>query len=801
MSQQQPTGQCAHGAGCKENQITDDEGAKNRVIDPVCGMSVDPDAGKATQHFQGETFYFCSDRCKDKFASDPITYTTSTFAERQAAAAKRANEKPGTRYTCPMDPEVIQDEPGSCPICGMALEPMDPAITSDTENPELKDFSWRLVIGTLFAVPLVSIAMAPHIGLPLHNLVSPRHTQLLELALVLPIISWSGWPVFSRGWRSLLTGKLNMWTLIALGVGAALLYSVVAVMWPDVFPESQKNSHGVVGLYFESAAVIIVLVLAGQVLELKARGKTREAISALSNLSPKTVRRIAEGGTETLVPLSEVNVGDVLRIRPGEAVPTDGIIIEGQSPINETLLTGESIPALKSLGDDITGGTLNTSGSFVMKATRVGRDTMLAQIISQVATAQRSRAPIQSMVDRVASWFVPLVIAVAVTAFFAWLVFGPQPSLSHALVAAVGVLIIACPCALGLATPMSIVVGMGRGAHQGILVRDAAALEHLAKVDTLVIDKTGTLTIGRPDVREILASGDYSDVLVLKMAASLERSSEHPLASAIERAARDRNISIDAAQDVVAHPGLGVTGVVNGHTVSVGNAAFLSDKTEGRGVSMPNSVEPTRFEGATSVHVAIDGNYAGTIVLSDQVKPDAAAAIADLKAQGKQIIIASGDQDEAVRHVAHVLDIADARSAMTPNSKGELVKELMMDGRSVAFAGDGINDAPALATARVGIAMGTGADVAIDAADITLPKGDLAALVRACGLATATMTNIRQNLAFAFGYNAVGVPIAAGVLYPFFSIALSPTIAALAMSLSSVSVIANALRLNRVSIS
>jgi len=772
-----------------------------QAIDPVCGMTVDLAAGKPTFEHKGATYHFCCNGCRTKFAADPARYLDKSPSERAALA------KPppaGTKYTCPMHPEIVRDGPGTCPICGMALEPMGIPPADAGPNPELVDFLYRLKIGTALTVPLLILAMGPHVGLPIHDWLGGRLSQFVELALTAPVVLWCALPFFERGVASIHNRAPNMWTLISLGVGAAFLYSVVATLVPGVFPDALRAHDGVVpgarggtvGVYYEAAAVIVVLVLAGQVLELKARERTGNAIRALLDLAPKTAHRMASDGSEGAVPLDTVVVGDRLRVRPGEAIPVDGVIVEGRSGVDETLLTGEPLPVEKQTGDTVTGGTLNTTGTFIMEAKKVGSETVLAKIVAMVAEAQRSRAPIQGLADKVAAWFVPLVVAIAVAAFFAWLAFGPEPSLAYAVVASVSVLIIACPCALGLATPMSIMVATGRGAHHGVLIRQAAALEELARVDTLVVDKTGTLTEGKPKLTDVVALPGFDEKLVLELAAGLEKGSEHPLAAAIVAGARERHITVSEPEAFAAVSGQGVKGRVRGREVALGNQRFLASLA----IAADNATETLgdlARQGKSALLVAIDGRLAGFVAVADPIKTNAADALRELASRGIEVIMATGDARQTAEAVARELGIERVHAGVLPEEKSRLVSELKVKGRKVAFAGDGINDAPALAAADVGIAMGTGADVAIESAGLTLPKGDLMAIVRARALAEATLANIKQNLVFAFGYNALGVPVAAGILYPAFGVLLSPMLAALAMSLSSVSVVANALRLDR----
>lgn len=778
------------------------EAAPGTAIDPVCGMSVTIAGAKLTHEHDGTTYYFCNPSCKERFAADPARYLDPE-AKAAAAAAEAASVAPGTLYTCPMDPEIVQEGPGTCPICGMALEPMGVPPVDAGLNPELVDFKRRLMIALPLVVPLVLVAMGGHLGVAASDWIGARGAQLLELLLATPIVLYSGKPFFERGIASIRNRSPNMWTLIAIGVGAAYLYSVAATLAPALFPPELRQ-HGVVGVYYEAAAVIIVLVLVGQILEIKARERTGNAIRALMDMAPKTARRVAADGREEDVPLADLKRGDLVRVRPGEAIPVDGVITEGASAVVEALLTGEPMPVDKTIGDPVTGGTLNKTGSFVMRAEKVGADTMLSRIVALVATAQRSRAPIQSVADRVARYFVPAVVAVAVIAFLAWLIFGPSPSLAYAVVAAVSVLIIACPCALGLATPMSIMVSTGRGAREGVLVRDAAALEALSTVDTIVIDKTGTLTEGKPKLAAVEPAEGFSVDDVLRLAASLEAGSEHPIALAILEGARERGLALARAETFEAVPGLGLTGRVDGKTLAIGTTSLMrklgltnawGERTLGE---IEKALRRHAENTATALVVAVDGRPAGLLAVADAIKPSAATALAELRSRGLRIVMATGDNAIAARRVANELSITDVHAEVLPADKTRIISNLKAQGRRVAFAGDGINDAPALATADVGIAMGTGADAAIASAGITLPKGDLAGIARAHALARATLGNIRQNLAFAFGYNVLGVPIAAGVLFPLFGVLLSPVIAAVAMSLSSVSVIANALRLDRV---
>ena len=787
-----------------------------REKDPVCGMNVEPAKAAAKREFSGKTYYFCSKRCAerfaaelDKFLSAPGTAGTqggpsghgahSIAASGTDPATRTDSAKTATtqaKYTCPMHPEIVQIGPGSCPICGMALEPME--ISAEAEvDPEYTSMSRRLWVSAALSIPLLVIAMGEHF-LPGHIAGATRNW--IELALATPVVLWGGWPFFERFWMSLVHRSPNMFTLIGLGTGAAYLDSLVATIFPQIFPTSFRAADGAPPVYFESAAIITTLVLLGQVLELRARQKTSGAIRALLNLAPQQAHLLTSDGQERDVTLDQVQRGDKLRVRPGERVPTDGVVREGQSAVDESMLTGEPIPSEKSPGDKVTGGTLNSSGSFVMEAERVGGETMLAHIVKLVSAAQRSRAPMQRLADKVAGYFVPAVIAAAVLAFAAWATFGPAPRLAHALVSAIAVVIIACPCALGLATPMSIMVAVGRGAHAGVLIRNAEALETLAKVDTLVIDKTGTLTEGKPQVGsfELAPGSSYTNDAVLSLAASLERSSEHPLARAIVRAANEKKLPLAAPAKFMATPGGGIEGELLGKTVVVGTEKFLRER--GTAFNAVDFSAVQRDQSATPVYVGINGRVEGVFLLTDRIKPTTAEALRELRAEGLRIVMLTGDRRATAMQVAQQLGIEDVEAGVQPEQKGEVITRLRQQGRIVAMAGDGINDAPALAAAHVGIAMGTGTDVAMENAGITLVKGDLRGVVRARKLSRATIGNIKQNLAFAFLYNALGVPIAAGVFYPLFGWLLSPMLASAAMSFSSVSVIANALRLRNTSL-
>jgi P-type Cu+ transporter len=766
------------------------------AIDPVCGMTVEIATAKHTHVHDGATYYFCNPRCETRFVANPALYldpaAKSAEQSRQAAKPKPA----GVKYTCPMDPEIVRDGPGTCPKCGMALEPMVPAADAGP-SPELIDFKRRLAIGAVFTAPLFVMAMGGHIGLPIHRWMEPKTSQWVELLLSLPVVLWCGWPFFERGWHSIRNRSPNMFTLIALGVGAAFLYSLVATLAPQLFPAGLRGHGGTVGVYFEAAAVIIVLVLAGQVMELKARDSTGNALRALMRLAPKTAWKVGADGREVETPLDDVVPGDKLRVRPGDSIPVDGVVVEGASAVDEALLTGEPLPVEKSRDEPVTGGTRNTTGSFIMEARRVGSATVLAQIVRMVGEAQRSRAPIQRLADSISAWFVPGVVAISIAAFLVWMAVGPQPRLAYAVVAAVSVLIVACPCALGLATPMSIMVATGRGARAGVLVKDAAALERLAEVDTLIVDKTGTLTEGKPKLTDVVAAEGYDPKMLVRLAASLERGSEHPIAAAVVAGARERKIALLKPEAFEAIAGEGAKGIVSGQDVALGNRRMIRRFGLELG-SLAADAARLAGEGKTILFAAVNGKIAGLIAVADTLKPSAAPAVAAFRARGIEVVMATGDRSETAHYVAKQLGLTEVYAEMMPADKARLVSELKTRGRRVAFAGDGVNDAPALATADVGIAMGTGSEIAIEGAGLTLPKGDLAGLVRARILAEATMSNIRQNLWLAFGYNALGVPIAAGVLYPVFGVLLSPMVAALAMSLSSVSVIGNALRLDRV---
>ena len=760
-----------------------------QAIDPVCGMAVDPQ--KTTQHAShaGRDYHFCSARCRDKFTAAPDRYLG-------AAAVPHADDQPGMTWTCPMHPEVRQEHPGACPICGMALEP---AMVTADEKPsaELIDMTRRFWIALALTLPVFVLEMGGHLFPALHHLIPMKASIWIQFLLATPVVLWAGKPFFQRGWASIKTRNLNMFTLIAIGTGVAWLYSVVATVAPGIFPNAFRAADGTVAVYFEAAAVITVLVLLGQVLELRARERTSGAIKALLNLAPKTARRIALDGNEAEIPLEEVAVGDRLRVRPGEKVPVDGVVEDGRSALDESMVTGESMPVTKSVDDTVIGGTMNQSGALIIRAERVGRDTMLARIVQMVAEAQRSRAPIQRLADRVSGWFVPMVIGSAILAFVVWGIWGPEPRLAHGLIAAVSVLIIACPCALGLATPMSIMVGSGRGASLGGLIKNAEALEHMEKVDTLVVDKTGTLTEGKPAVTRIIAAEGHQEAKLLRFAAGVEQASEHPLARAIVEAAISRSIEIPAVSSFDSPTGKGAVGRVEGKRITLGNARF---QTEMGIDTAPLAAEADRLrgDGATAIFMGLDDRAAGVFAVADPIKPTTPEALASLRADGISVVMLTGDNRTTADAVARQLGIDVVETDVLPDQKADVVGRLQREGRVVAMAGDGVNDAPALAAADVGIAMGPGTDVAMESAGMTLLKGDLVGIARARQLSKATMSNIRQNLFFAFVYNAAGVPVAAGLLYPFFGILLSPMIAAAAMALSSVSVVANSLRLNRV---
>ena len=757
--------------------------------DPVCGMQVDPAKAAGTSHDQGQTYYFCSRSCLGKFEAAPERYLNPK------PAAPHGHTSGDTReYTCPMHPEVRQIGPGACPKCGMALEPL--VVTLDEQNPELDDMTRRFRWSLVLTMPILAFMASDFLpGQPLQHALPPVAMTWSQFLLATPVVLWGGWPFFVRGWASVVNRHLNMFTLIALGVGAAYAFSVVATLAPGLFPPSFKTHGDQIGVYFEPAAVIVVLVLLGQVLELRARSRTSSAIKKLLGLTPTTARRIDAAGTEQDVPLEHVHVGDRLRVRPGERVPVDGVVTEGTTTVDESMVTGEPIPVEKAATNKVTGGTVNGTGSFVMEAQRVGSDTLLAQIVRLVGEAQRSRAPIQRLADTVAGWFVPAVILVAVVTFAVWAIWGPEPRLAHALVNAVAVLIIACPCALGLATPMSIMVGTGRGAEIGVLLRNAEALEVMEKIDTVVVDKTGTLTEGKPALTTVVPEAPIDESTLLRLVASLEKVSEHPLAEAIVRGAEERAVQIGPVTDFRSVTGKGVVGTVDGRTVAIGNTAMLAEM--GATVTSTARADALRRNGETVMFVAVDGAYAGLVGVADRVKATTVEAIKALRDDGLRIVMLTGDNRVTAEAVARSVGIDTIEAEVLPEQKAAVIKRLQAEGRTVAMAGDGINDAPALAQADVGIAMGTGTDVAMESAGVTLVQGDLRGLVRARRLSRATMRNIRQNLFFAFIYNVLGVPVAAGVLYPAFGLLLSPIIASAAMTFSSVSVIGNALRLRR----
>ncbi|HEX9874798.1 MAG TPA: heavy metal translocating P-type ATPase [Deferrimonas sp.] len=757
--------------------------------DPVCGMTVSAEKSAGTVEHQGESYYFCSGRCLDKFAADPDRYLEGT-QEKTARPEESSRE-----YTCPMHPEVVQIGPGDCPKCGMDLEPKEASLEEEGESPELRDMTRRFRVSLVLTLPVFALAMSEMVpGLKVLEILSMKVQSWIQCLLASPVVLWGGAIFFQRGWKSLVHRNLNMFTLISLGTGVAYTYSLAAILFPGAFPPSLRGPEGNVAVYFEAAAVIITLVLLGQVLELRARQATSGAIRALLGLAPKTARRVGDDGSEEDIPLDKVEKGNRLRVRPGEKVPVDGVVMEGSSSVDESMISGEPLPVKKARDDRVTGGTLNKSGTFIMTAERVGRETMLAQIVRMVSAAQRSRAPIQGLADRVAGWFVPAVVGVSILTFILWSLFGPEPRLSHALINAVAVLIIACPCALGLATPMSIMVGTGRGATSGVLIKNAEALETMEKIDTLLVDKTGTLTEGKPKLTAVRVQGDLSGDDLLQLAASLEQGSEHPLAESIVDAAREKGLKLSSPDAFASVTGKGVTGKIDGRKVAVGNLKLLAELSIDPG-DLPDQAEALRRKGATAMFVAIDGAPAGLLAVADPIKDSTFGAIKELQKMGLRVVMLTGDNETTASAVARELGIDDLEAEVSPDRKIEVVKALQEEGRIVAMAGDGINDAPALAQAHVGIAMGSGTEVAMESAGITLVKGDLNGIVKAVKLSRATLGNIRQNLFFAFVYNALGIPVAAGLLYPFFGLLLSPMIAAAAMSLSSVSVVANALRL------
>lgn len=764
---------------------------KAKVMDPVCGMRIDPATAKGgSTTYKGETYYFCNPKCKTKFEANPETYLKPVEYKEVSSADKEKI------YVCPMHPEIRQKGPGSCPICGMALEPEEISLEEEA-NPELIDFTRRLKVSAALSLPLFLLAMSDLIpGQPVQALVHGQLMAYIQFILATPVVLWGGLPFFERGWSSIKTLKLNMFTLIAIGTGTAYVYSLIATFLPNLFPESFRGHGGMIAVYYEAAAVIVTLVLLGQVLELRARSQTGNAIRALLGLAPKTARRVKADGSDEDIPIEHIHLGDRLRVRPGEKVPVDGEVIEGRSVVDESMITGEPIPVEKSSGSKVTGATVNGAGTFVMKATRIGSDTLLAQIVKMVSQAQRSRAPIQKLADTVSAFFVPAVVAIAVITAIVWFLLGPDPAFTFAMVNAVAVLIIACPCALGLATPMSIMVGTGKGASFGVLIKDAEALETLEKITTLVVDKTGTLTLGKPKLSEVKVFGEVRENDLLQLVASIERASEHPLAEAIVQGAQDRKLALANVTDFESITGMGIRGKVDGREVIVGNRALLQ-KFEIGSEGLSDHAKALQANGHGVVLVAIDRKPAGTIAVKDPVKETAKEAIEYFHKNGIKVVMLTGDNRATAEAVAKEVGIDGVEAEVLPHQKNEIVRKLQSAGQRVAMAGDGINDAPALAQANIGIAMGTGTDVAMESAGVTLVKGDLLGIVRAHKLSQETMKNIRQNLFFAFVYNALGVPVAAGVLYPVFGILLSPMLASLAMSLSSVSVIVNSLRLNR----
>jgi Cu+-exporting ATPase len=778
----------------------DDDGqavAPATAVDPVCGMTIDPKDAVSSMAFEGQTYWFCNPKCHDAFSQNPKHFVNREGARTTEKPRLSATSPQDHVYTCPMHPEIVRAEPGTCPICGMALEPRTISTVEET-NPELTDMTHRFWVSAGLTAVLFVVAMGGMVpGSPLAHSGGGHLMQWIEALLAMPVVVWGGWPFFVRGWQSVVNRNLNMFTLIALGVGVSFGYSIVAVLFPSVFPSSFRSADGEVGVYFEAAAGIVTLVLLGQVLELRARSQTNAAIRTLLGLAAKTARRLREDGGEDDVPLDQIVVGDRLRVRPGDKVPVDGKVEEGTSAVDESMITGEPIPVEKRPGDTVIGATINGTGSVIMRAEKVGADTLLSQIVAMVAEAQRTRAPIQRLADQVAAWFVPAVVAVAVLTFIVWAVFGPEPRLAHGLVSAVAVLIIACPCALGLATPMAIMVAMGKAATNGILFKNAEAVETMRQVDTLVLDKTGTLTQGKPKLVAVVTLPGGDEATLLRYAASLERGSEHPLAAAIVQGAEERTLTLASAADFASVTGKGVTGTVDGHHIALGNQALLDDLGVSPGTLLERA-ETMRTEGQTVMFVIVDSQAAGLIGIADPIKETAAEAIRQLGAEGIRIVMLTGDNRTTAMAVAKRLGIDDVIAGVLPDQKATEIKRLQAEGRFVAMAGDGINDAPALAQAHVGIAMGTGTDVAIASAGVTLVKGDLTGIVRARKLSRATIRNIKQNLFFAFFYNALGVPVAAGILYPFFGILLSPVMAAAAMSFSSVSVIANSLRLRHV---
>jgi len=777
-----------------------DQAVLKEFVDPVCGMKTEDETAFMKYEHEGMPYYFCSESCRDKFKSDPAKYVLATHEDHDHAQPQEtvtSSSDTSAQYTCPMHPEILQNGPGACPKCGMALEPVVPS--EEEDQSEYLYMRRRFWIGAILTLPLVIIAMRELIpGNPLEHLASAKLYGWIELILSTPVVLWAGWPFFVRGWQSIINRSLNMFTLIGLGVGVSYVYSLVGVLFPQIFPDTLRNADGTVGVYFEAAGVIVVLILLGQVLELKARSQTGAAIKALLGLAPKTARRVNQDGTEEDIPLEHVQVGDRLRVRPGEKIPVDGTVVEGASNVDESMITGEPLPVAKNPGEKVVGATVNGTGSFIMEAERVGSDTLLSQIVKMVAEAQRSRAPIQNLADVVAGYFVPTVIAISVIAFLMWTWLGPDPRLAHALIAAVSVLIIACPCALGLATPMSIMVATGKGATMGVLFKNAEAIETLRKVNTLVVDKTGTLTEGKPKLTEVTAADGWDEQEVLTMAASLEKGSEHPLAEAIVAGALEKGAETVDTEDFASHTGKGVSGRVKDRTVALGNLKLMHDLSTDLPEAIAEKAEALRSEGRTVMYISVDGMLAGFVAVSDPIKESTPEAIKQLHKEKIQIVMLTGDNRATAESVARKLNIDEVVAEVLPEEKAAAVTRFQTEGRIVAMAGDGINDAPALAKAQVGIAMGTGTDVAMESAGVTLVKGDLRGIVSAILLSKATMRNIKQNLFFAFIYNSLGIPIAAGILYPFFGLLLTPVIAAAAMSFSSVSVVGNSLRLKSV---
>ncbi|MFZ0448105.1 MAG: heavy metal translocating P-type ATPase [Desulfatiglandaceae bacterium] len=783
-----------------EPHVDSDHGVEKEFRDPVCGMKTEDENAFTKYEHEGQSYYFCSDNCLDKFKSDPEKYIQKAHEDHDHGEPQETVTSPSDKsaqYTCPMHPEILQNGPGACPKCGMALEPVVPS--EEEDQSEYLYMRRRFWIGAILTLPLIIIAMRELIpGNPLEHLASARFYGWIELILSTPVVLWAGWPFFVRGWQSIINRSLNMFTLIGLGISVSYGYSLVGILFPQIFPATLRNADGTVGVYFEAAAVIVVLILMGQVLELKARSQTGAAIKALLGLAPKTARRVNEDGTEEDIPLEHVRVGDHLRVRPGEKIPVDGTLVEGGSNVDESMITGEPLPVGKSPGEKVVGATVNGTGSFIMEAERVGADTLLSQIVNMVAEAQRSRAPIQNLADVVAGYFVPTVIGISVIAFIMWTWLGPDPRLAHALIAAVSVLIIACPCALGLATPMAIMVATGKGATMGVLFKNAEAIETLRKVNTLVVDKTGTLTEGKPKLTEVTAADGWDEREVLTLAASLEKGSEHPLAEAIVAGALEKGAETVDTENFESHTGKGVSGKVKGRAVALGNLKLMHDISTDLPEAIAGEAESLRSEGRTVMYISVDGVLAGFVAVSDPIKATTPEAIKQLHKEKIQIVMLTGDNEATARSVAKRLNIDEVVAEVLPEEKADAVTRFQTEGRIVAMAGDGINDAPALAKAQVGIAMGTGTDVAMESAGVTLVKGDLRGIVSAILLSKATMRNIKQNLFFAFIYNSLGIPIAAGILYPFFGLLLTPVIAAAAMSFSSVSVVGNSLRLRGV---